>query len=97
MDPRGKTAIEAKEGVKSTLGRSPDLAESLMLALGEPTYEPFVYRPIGNTFVFGNSPSRSHRPQREIDAEEDAANDAARRARLSGFSQFNWRRRGTCW
>jgi hypothetical protein len=34
--------------------------------------------------------------QREIDAREDAANDQARRMRLSGC-QFIFRQRGTCW
>lgn len=46
IDPRGKTAIEDKASVKSTLGRSPDHAESLMLALGEPSYEPFRFTPL---------------------------------------------------
>jgi hypothetical protein len=43
IDPRGKTAIEDKASVKSALGRSPDHAEALMLALGEPSYEPYRY------------------------------------------------------
>jgi phage terminase large subunit len=36
VEPNGRTSIEDKASVKSALGRSPDLAESLMLALGEP-------------------------------------------------------------
>lgn len=43
IDARGKTAIEDKSSVKSALGRSPDIAEALMLALGEPAYEPFRF------------------------------------------------------
>ena len=43
IDARGRTQIEDKASVRSALGRSPDLAEALMLALGEPTYEPFRY------------------------------------------------------
>lgn len=43
IDARGKTAIEDKAGVKSVLGRSPDIAEAIMLALGEPRYEPYRY------------------------------------------------------
>ena len=35
VDPRGKTAIESKESVRSTLGHSPDLGEALMLVLGQ--------------------------------------------------------------
>jgi hypothetical protein len=37
IDPRGKTVIDDKASVLSALGRSPDLAESLALALGEPS------------------------------------------------------------
>lgn len=43
IDNRGKTGIEDKAAIKSALGRSPDHAESLMLALGEPSYAPFRY------------------------------------------------------
>ncbi len=46
INPRGLTAIEAKESVKSALGRSPDHAEALMLALGEASYEPYRYQPL---------------------------------------------------
>ena len=46
IDSRGKTAIEDKASVRSALGRSPDLAEALMLALGEPSYEPFRFQPL---------------------------------------------------
>ena len=35
IDPKGRTAIEDKASVRSTLGRSPDLAEALMLAAGD--------------------------------------------------------------
>ena len=40
IDPHGRTAIEDKASVKSALGKSPDLAEALMLAIGEPPHEP---------------------------------------------------------
>jgi hypothetical protein len=46
INPRGLTAIEDKASVKSALGRSPDHAEALMLALGEPSYEPYRYQPL---------------------------------------------------
>jgi hypothetical protein len=46
IEPRGKTAIEDKASVKNTLGKSPDLPGALMLALGEPLYEPFRYQPL---------------------------------------------------
>jgi len=46
IDPHGRTAIEDKASVKSALGRSPDLAEALMLAIGEPAPEPFVFTPV---------------------------------------------------
>jgi hypothetical protein len=36
--PNGKTQIVDKETVKAALGKSPDIAESLMLALGEQLY-----------------------------------------------------------
>jgi hypothetical protein len=35
IDPRGRTAIEDKAAVRSSIGRSPDLAEALMLAAGD--------------------------------------------------------------
>ena len=44
IDAAGRIAIEGKADVKSVLGHSPDLAESLMLALGEPSPIPFEYR-----------------------------------------------------
>jgi hypothetical protein len=46
IDSRVKTAIEDKATVRSALGKSPDLAEALMLAPGEPPYEKIVYRPL---------------------------------------------------
>jgi phage terminase large subunit len=98
VDPRGKTAIEDKTSVKSTLGKSPDLAESLMLALGEPTYEPFVYRPIPNQFVFNRSLPGNGRELtgREQDAKDDAEAAAQRRSRQFGFNHF-WGNKGSCW
>jgi phage terminase large subunit len=44
LGPRGQTLIDDKASVKSILGHSPDLAEAAMLALGEPSYEPFVHQ-----------------------------------------------------
>ena len=35
VDTRGRIAIESKASVTSALGRSPDLAEALMIALGD--------------------------------------------------------------
>jgi hypothetical protein len=43
IDLRGRTMIEAKDSVKAKLGKSPDIAEAIMLELGEPGYEPFRY------------------------------------------------------
>jgi hypothetical protein len=43
IDPHGRIAIEGKVEIKSMLGRSPDLAEALMLAIGEAAPEPFNY------------------------------------------------------
>jgi hypothetical protein len=40
---RGEIAIEGKSDVKAALGHSPDLAEALMLALGEGAPVPFSY------------------------------------------------------
>ena len=44
IDPKGRTAIEDKASVKSILGRSPDLADSLALALGTADPLPYEYR-----------------------------------------------------
>lgn len=43
LDTHGRIAIEGKADVKAALGHSPDLAESLMLALGEGAPQPFEY------------------------------------------------------
>jgi hypothetical protein len=53
INPRGQVEIEDKASVKSILGRSPDLAEGLMLCLGEHPPEPFDYRPAPARFVPG--------------------------------------------
>jgi hypothetical protein len=50
IDARGKTAIEDQAGVRSALGRSPDIAEALMVAMGEPRYEPFRHTPLRTTW-----------------------------------------------
>jgi phage terminase large subunit len=46
VDTAGRIAIEGKADVKSTLGRSPDLAESLMIAIGEQPPQPFAWMPV---------------------------------------------------
>jgi phage terminase large subunit len=45
INSRGQTEIEDKATVKSILGRSPDLAEALMIAIGEHEPQSFEYRP----------------------------------------------------
>jgi hypothetical protein len=98
IDSRGKTAIEDKTSVKSTLGKSPDLAESLMLCLGEITFEPFIYKPIGNSFVFHRTTPGSGRELtgREQDARDDAEAAAQRQHRQFGHNDF-WGPKGSCW
>lgn len=44
IDPHGRIAIEGKVDVKAAIGHSPDLAEALMIALGEGAPQPFEYR-----------------------------------------------------
>jgi phage terminase large subunit len=44
VDSHGRIAIEGKADVKAALGHSPDLAEALMIALGEGAPVPFEYR-----------------------------------------------------
>ena len=39
-DTRGRIKLEAKDAAKARLGRSPDLADSLMLAFGQPPTPP---------------------------------------------------------
>jgi hypothetical protein len=46
VDPHGRIAIDGKADVKSAIGRSPDLAEALMIALGERQHEPWTYTPV---------------------------------------------------
>lgn len=46
VDSKGRIAIEGKADVKAALGHSPDLAEALMLALGEGAPQPFEYRTV---------------------------------------------------
>jgi hypothetical protein len=74
VDPHGRTACEDKTSVKSILGRSPDLAEALMLCLGEAVHEPFRYVPIGNSFVLHRTTPGSGREL--TGAEQDARDDA---------------------
>lgn len=45
-DAHGRICIEGKSDVKAVLGHSPDLAESLMIAIGELPPEPMEYRGI---------------------------------------------------
>lgn len=44
VDTRGRIAIEGKADVKAALGHSPDLAEALMIAIGEGAPQPYEYR-----------------------------------------------------
>jgi hypothetical protein len=76
IDSRGRTAIEDKTSARSALGRSPDLAEALMLgAIGEPRYGfaiPELVGPLPGT----TSHSLEHRNSLRdtcaaMDAEED--------------------------
>jgi hypothetical protein len=46
VDPAGMIAIESKASVKSALGHRPDLAEALMLEIGEGEPVPFSYTPV---------------------------------------------------
>jgi len=80
IDARGKTAMEDKSSVKSALGRSPDIAEALMLALGEPAYEPFRFTPLllpSRTAMFEgrNYPGYPQATCSAQDALDDAAGD----------------------
>jgi hypothetical protein len=45
VDVHGRIAIEGKAEVKAALGHSPDLAEALMLALGEGPPQAYAYTP----------------------------------------------------
>ena len=65
--------------MKSTLGHSPDLAEALMLAVGEPAYEPYRYTPLlrpSRTAVLEGKGYPGY-PQGATCAAQDAADDAA--------------------
>ena len=46
IDPHGRICIEGKVDVKAALGHSPDLAEALMLTLGENAPVPFINIPV---------------------------------------------------
>jgi phage terminase large subunit len=46
IDPAGRTAIEGKTEVKSLLGRSPDLAEALMIGIGDGVLPPIEWRAV---------------------------------------------------
>lgn len=43
IDAQGRIIIEGKSDVKAALGHSPDLAEALMIAIGEGVPVPFAY------------------------------------------------------
>jgi len=52
IDSHGRTVVADKEAARAALGRSPDLAEAMMLALGEPMHEPFRYYPVRTSSIF---------------------------------------------
>jgi hypothetical protein len=99
IDPHGKICVEDKASVRATLGRSPDLAEALMLCLGEPAYEPFRYVPVGNSFTFHRTTPGSGRELtgREMDQRDDAEAAAQRQHRR--FAAYSPRigRKGVGW
>jgi hypothetical protein len=95
VDPRGRIAIEGKVDVKAALGHSPDLAEALMIAIGEGAPVPYEYRaapPPVNSMGYGharqNRPGQSgcHLHLRASDCGNcrTAAEDAAPNVRLAG-------------
>ena len=95
VDAHGRTAIEDKASVKSALGRSPDLAEALMLAIGSPAPERFTFTPVPQQFTFyrpgerqaGATPA-GWGSQAWKDHLEDQRNDRIRAARRYGGRQF---------
>jgi phage terminase large subunit len=98
IDARGETQIEDKASVRSILGRSPDLAEALLMAWGEPRPEPFRYQPVGNQFVFHRTtPGSRELTGREQDARDDAEAAAQRQHRR--FAAYSPRigRKGVGW
>jgi hypothetical protein len=83
IDAHGRTQIEDKTSVKSALGKSPDLAEALMLAIGEPPHEPWVFIPVprpGASTSFGNDGLGKR--ERESRADDLRADQARQRQRL---------------
>jgi hypothetical protein len=99
IDPHGRTVIEGKSEVKSLLGHSPDLAEALMLAIGEPDYQPFTYQRIpfvGRADRFDGRASKPttdrasiHARQPYVSEHEDAA--AARAFKRRSENWGGWR------
>lgn len=80
IDPKGRIAIEDKASARSALGRSPDLAEALMLALGEPDLEPFTYISVGPrigsvSWAFSHRGGGGRDTCQKQDDLEDAAED----------------------
>jgi hypothetical protein len=98
INPKGQVEIEDKASVKSILGKSPDLAEALMLAIGEHAPEPFDYRPVPAEFIpgqyfrsnfwFGNK-DRVYMNRAEADAADEREEREARtfRRRNNRFSR----------
>jgi hypothetical protein len=105
INPRGLVTIEAKDAIKAALGKSPDLAESLMLAAGQLPPEPYRYEGLlGASRAAmleraGFVPSMNNQPggpQRQ-DAIDDMMGDATffvrdRQQMLSAGQSERWRR-----
>jgi phage terminase large subunit len=66
VDSAGRIGIEGKADVKSILGHSPDLAEALMLAIGEPAPVKFEWHS-GRDYLARREGSAGHKPQNELD------------------------------
>lgn len=82
IDPKGRIKIEPKATAAARGVVSPDRAEALMLALGE---APRLYE-----FLLVRDASRPQKLAKQalIDAADDARNDARRRSRVVGFTDW---------
>jgi phage terminase large subunit len=98
INARGHVEIEDKASVKSLIGRSPDLAEALMIAIGEHEPQRFEYRPAppipGSMAAFRpGAPGPAYATKAQMDAAEDAE-EARAKAFKRRWSRFNQR---ACW
>jgi hypothetical protein len=71
VDVRGRTAIESKESVRSTLGHSPDRAEALCMALGTHWEVPHMIIAPSTSWQNMKSLDVYHDRCTELDAQED--------------------------